>query len=1241
MTLQTSSSPTRRPLLRTAIAGALAVATLASMQGCIALLGVGAVAGGLSLNDRRTGGTQVDDQAIEERALAWASRAAIAGKLVAKPKGKAAQTSLYQDDALMQAAKSLIRRVVLPGEWFLVRWGGTRKGSGTFYTRPALAVPTAHRTLRPLAYTPPLGADGQPDENAPVAEWTPKRPEEILALKVCDPAMGSGSFLVAGLRFLTDALFASLYHHGRIRQDGDRTLALLGEPDAGKENLTTEYLPCRPDADDFERLLRARLKRHVVERCLYGVDYDSLAVELSRLSLWVETMDRALPFEFLDHKLRNGNALIGCWFDRFRDYPALAVKRKGGDEGHKGVHYAGDQWAEAIKTFGNDQVKPALAKWVSPQCALFDEVDGQKPETLHEQAVGVMEWMHALGTSDSDNEEREKLYQEFIRPADGPHTKLRAAFDAWCALWFWPADSLDTAPLPGDFSSLSDKARALVESLRNKYRFFHWELEFPDVFARPESGFDVTLGNPPWETQKPNSLEFFSNYDPLYRTYGKQEALDRQKELFEADPGVERAWLDYNARFKALSNWVAYGGEPFGDYIDSEGKQLDSGEKFALVKTWGDRQNYALHDTWRSRRKQRMGYADRQHPYRHQGSADLNTYKMFLEVAHTLLRTGGRMGLIVPSGIYTDKGTTDLRRLFLNRCLWKWLFGFENRNKIFDIHSSFKFCPIIVEKGGETQEFRAAFMRRDVRDWEDAESHALAYRRAQVERFSPKTKAILEIRTARDLAILEKMYAGSVLLGATGLDAWYIKYATEFHMTNDSKLFPPRPKWEAQGFVPDEYGRWLKPERVADAESGEPGWIHLLNGGWVHENDIEETALPLYEGRMIGQFDFSQKGWVSGKGRTAVWRDIPFEDKVIEPQYLMDKNDAGFLPPKVCFMDVCSATNARTMYATFLSGDPCGHSAPTMQAGSETDALTLCGVYNSFPYDSLLRGRVGGLHLTLNYLEETPLPRIIKQQRLRLAVFVAKLSLCTPEFSPEWLRLRAEVEWNGQTPGAWKRLWAVTPHERLRLRCLLDAVVAELYGLEWDDLAWILRDCDYPVAQVNNKAFARDLDPKGFWRTDKNQPPELRHTVLTLAAFADLKAAIAAHDGDQERGIAAFCAGADGEGWMLPVSLCLTDLGLGHDERAACLQPVREKMGERFRDWQLTQSIEESWAECERHARNLLGEAGYRALLEELHGPPVSYALVAETAAAYGDSKPVDDFELVAPDYTPQVKLPF
>jgi hypothetical protein len=141
---------------------------------------------------------------LKSRAEKWARRACEIGKLVNKPRGKLTpERRMQYEQALDRKARQLVVKVVLPGEWYLVRWGGTRKGSGTFYTRPQLAVPTVHRTLRPLAYNPPAGDNRQPDLDAPAGQWTPKRPDEILALKVCDPACGSGSFPLAALRFLT------------------------------------------------------------------------------------------------------------------------------------------------------------------------------------------------------------------------------------------------------------------------------------------------------------------------------------------------------------------------------------------------------------------------------------------------------------------------------------------------------------------------------------------------------------------------------------------------------------------------------------------------------------------------------------------------------------------------------------------------------------------------------------------------------------------------------------------------------------------------------------------------------------------------------------------------------------------------------------------------------------------------------------------------------------------------------
>jgi hypothetical protein len=171
---------------------------------------------------------------------------------------------------------------------------------------------------------------------------------------------------------------------------------------------------------------------------------------------------------------------------------------------------------------------------------------------------------------------------------------------------------------------------------------------------------------------------------------------------------------------------------------------------------------------------------------------------------------------------------------------------------------------------------------------------------------------------------------------------------------------------------------------------------------------------------------------------------------------------------------------------------------------------------------------------------------------------------------------------------------------QLHKKVVLDSLAAAMFGLGFLDLVQIFTDCDLPNVLVTKNSETSVLDPCGFWRVDKDKDPELRHTVLTLIAFHDLEAKIREHGGDRDAGIAAFLAQNHGEGWLLPETLRLADYGLGHDERAQHHQPVASRLGPRFYDWQLTQSAEESWRECHLHARNLLGETGYRNLLADI-----------------------------------------
>ena len=801
------------------------------------------------------------------------------------------------------------------GEWSWVGWAATRKGAGAFYTPPELAAATVRRTLQPLTH-----------DRAPEGGWRAKPADVILSARICDPAMGSGAFLLAAARWLGDAL--------------DESARLQGGPSRRAE---------------------------VIERCLYGVDLDPLAVELARAALWIEMGGSAAGFDALAERLKCGNALVG----RGPDDPPSA-----------------------------------------------DEVDA-------------------------------------------PH------------------------------------------------RCFHWPLEFPEVFESPRAGFDAVIGNPPWDVQKPNSKHFFAKYDPGYPALGKQAALRWQAEAFARSPALEREWKAHRAGFEALANWV------------------------------------------RAR-------------FHHQGSADLNSYKLFVERGHALLREGGRLGLIVPSGLYTDKGSAALRELLLDRCNWEWLFAFENRDEIFAIHRSFKFAAIVVEKGGRTDAIQAGFMRRDLAEWSAEAPRTLAYPRAQILRFSPESKAIVELDHARDLALLERLYVQGVRLGDRGPEGWGIESSSEFHMTSDSGSFAPCSTWAEAGYRPDEFGHWLaggwRPYTGPSGSLERPRGLILARDGQhaIDLADIEGVALPLAQGAMIHQFDC----WAAGHGAGG-WEAQTWPNKQHAAQYLVAaseyaRRDKVRRGSKFAIRMIARATDARTIIGALIPDLPCGNALGLL--GSR-DPLGLAAAMNSWPVDWAARQRLGGTNVNAYIAQELPLPRPWSQQGYPR---VAASNCANRSFAPLWLELADSLD------RPWTHHWALTRHERLRLRVVLDALVAKQFGLSVDDLAWILAGCDLPLGRVGRV----DAAPRGFWRVDKDQPPELRHSVLTLVAYREL----------ERIGLDAFLAMDEGRGWTLPPTLRLADYGLGHDDRAREHQAVAAVLGPRWLAGQLDGEFAASWEACARDA---------------------------------------------------------
>ncbi|PTL78071.1 type IIL restriction-modification enzyme MmeI [Vitiosangium sp. GDMCC 1.1324] len=343
--------------------------------------------------------------------------------------------------------------LVHPKGAFVVVLGADRRETGTHYTPKSLTERIVEETLTPLVY------DG-PAKGAPRAEWKLKTPEQLLDLKVCDPAMGSGAFLVQACRFLS----ARLVEAWAIEEGAGRVVDLTGQ--VHEPRTSVESMP--PGVE-----VRAENARRIVaERCLYGVDLNPLAVELAKLSLWLVTLSKGRPFGFLDHNLRRGDSLLGI--SRLEQLTELTLDPSA---------------TRQARLFGK-AIERAVAEAVELR------------RKLHEIPIRDIRDVEAMATLDAD-----------------ARKKLKAAellADAFIGVVFAAEGS---EVLERRLSALASEADRVVkgeeratESLTKRThadlakdalggvprRPFHWPLEFPDVFHRDSPGFDAIVGNPPF-----------------------------------------------------------------------------------------------------------------------------------------------------------------------------------------------------------------------------------------------------------------------------------------------------------------------------------------------------------------------------------------------------------------------------------------------------------------------------------------------------------------------------------------------------------------------------------------------------------------------------------------------------------------------------------------------------------------------------------------------------------------------
>ena len=831
---------------------------------------------------------------------------------------------------------------------------GHERTTGSYYTPTSLVDCLLDTALDPVLHEAAKAADPE---------------QAILRLNVCDPACGSGHFLIAAAHRIARRLAA-------IR---------TGDEEASPEAVR-------------------RALRDVIGHCLYGVDVNEMAVELCKVNLWLEALDPGRPLSFLDQRIQCGNSLLGA-------SPALL---------RKGIP---DAAFEPIE--GDDrEVCRDLKKWNRREREGFQSLINAEPwQRVGDLSAGVA----TLGELDDSTLEGvhkiESRYAELVHSTGYEYGRLWA--DAWCATFVWPK-TREAQPLTEDmFRIIERNPIAAPEAVRNEirriadqYGFFHWHLAFPEIFHVPaadeplpdgpgwKGGFDVVLGNPPWERIKIQEKEWFSERRPDIAA--APNAAARKviiQSLRDDDPGLWSAWCN------AL-------------------RQSDG--EAALVRSTG---RYPLC-----------------------GRGDINTYAIFAELNRTLLNPHGRAGFIVPTGIATDFTTREFFGTLVTSNELASVFGFENEDRVFPgVHHALRFCLLTLtgpNRPEHAPEF--AFFLRSVPELHDPQRR-FKLGVEDVALLNPNTNTCPIFRTRRDAEITKAVYRRVPVLfneGKSGGDRWGVSFLRMFDMANDSSLFRTAEQLELEG--------WCLRGSVFELDGAQ--YLPLYEAKMVHQFD---HRFGTYEGQTEAQARQNKLPELTDEQHANPTFPAHPENWVSESHVqdrLAKRWPHGWL---LGWRDVTGTEKIRTVIASVIPRFGAGHKFLLMLPMRPEDSAVLCANLDAFVLDYCARQKVGGTSLSYFTMNQLPFisPSVFNvmtawdrstDARHWIAVRVIELiysSWDLVQFARTCNQLSPPFRWN--------------PVRRLLLRCELDAAFFHLYGITREDVDYILDS--FPVVRRNEE----------------------------------------------------------------------------------------------------------------------------------------------------------------------------
>lgn len=887
--------------------------------------------------------------------------------------------------------------------------GNARKVSGSYYTPDTLVQALLDSALDPVLDR--AEAEGGADA--------------ILALTVIDPACGSAHFLLGAARRMAM----------RVAQLRD------------------------PDAPNHQAALR-----DVVRGCIYGVDRNPMAVELAKVALWIETVQPGKPLGFLDANIRCGDALLGVFdLDALAEgIPDEAYKSLTGDDRETAVWFRKRNKAEREGQASFDWAGGGGTGLPPARLARDDRGLRALPEDSPDD---IRRKRERFGAHDpgwwADKAACDLYVSAFLAPKTGgvPDNPNTALVPTTRAVRARLAGGQIYGPLEGRAIDLAEGARA-----------FHWPLMFPS--AMEAGGFDVVLGNPPWERIKLQEQEFFATRAP--EIAGAANAAARGRMI------------------------AALGEEP----PDTSGRRLY--EEFRIAQRVAEAAS-VFFTAPKDEDPTRGAEPGPRRRFPWTGRGDVNTYALFAELFLNLVRPGGQAGIIVPTGIATDATTAPFFGHLVERARLAGLIDFENSAPIFPgVHRSYKFSLLTFGTSEGSTNF-CCFLTNLAQLADPRRRFMLSP--ADITRINPNTKTAPVFRANADAELTSRIYARVPVLIEEGKGAggnpWSFTYATKlFDMADDSGLFRTAAQLNSAGMSRN--GRdWVGVNRgnehamLINRDEYVDDSLNLA----ISDKKNYQRWVPLYEAKMVHHYDHRWSTYDGTEGR-----DVTLSEKVdpafeLSPRYWVSMCDVearlsnrgwsrGWL---MGWRDICRATDERTVIASLIPYSGVGHTLRLMHVAH---SQLLCSAFlaqsASLIFDFFARQKLGGTHLTVEIWQQLPVLPPDAYDELALT-FIAPRVLELAYTSHAMAPFARDLGHVGP-PFTWDE------GRRARLRAELDAWYAHAYGLTRNELSYVLDPKEAMGADYPSETF------RVLQANERRRHGEYRTARLVLAAYDAMRA---------------------------------------------------------------------------------------------------------------------------------------